>query len=298
MTLIEQDVTEGHLEATEKESGVPSLLEGYMEKISRLPLLTHQEEVDLSRRAGGGDAEARAELIERNLRLVVSVAKRYRGMGLPFEDLIQEGNIGLMKAVERFDPERGYRFSTYATWWIRQAVGRAISDKGRVVRIPVQMGEKIRKAIRAREELSFELGREPREAEIAERLGWSVEEVVFALSASPEVTSFDRPLSEDDPGAVAGDFVEDEESSDVPGIAMSRVESLWLKGALRRMPENLHYVLVRRYGIDGREPATLTELARELGLSRERVRQLQTQAERSLRVASRRMTRRPLVPAS
>jgi RNA polymerase primary sigma factor len=287
MEAIRSDNSEPY--DAQEQNGAPELLEGYMARISKTPLLSHREEVELSRRALSGDEGARAELIERNLRLVVSVAKRYRGMGLPFEDLIQEGNIGLMKAVERFDPERGYRFSTYATWWIRQSVGRAISDKGRIVRIPVQMGEKIRKAIRTREEMFFELGHDPDERKLAERLGWSPEEVLFALSAAPDVTSLDRPLSEEDPGAKTGDFVEDEAGSDVPGLTIGRVESIWLKSALRRMPPTLRYVVVRRYGIDGREPATLSELAKELGLSRERVRQLQTQGERMLRSASRRM---------
>ena len=149
---------------------LPELLSKYMAHIGRGKLLTHREEIELSKRAKRGDKRARRRLIEKNLRLVVSVAKKYRGMGLPFEDLIQEGNIGLMKAVEKFDPDRGWRFSTYATWWVRQAVQRAVADKGRTIRVPVHMGEKIRKMARNYNELLAELGRKPTDEEVAERL--------------------------------------------------------------------------------------------------------------------------------
>jgi RNA polymerase primary sigma factor len=149
----------------------PELLAKYLRHIGRGKLLTHQEEIDLSKRAKAGDKRARQRLVEKNLRLVISVAKKCRGMGLPFEDLIQEGNIGLMKAVENYDPDRGYRFSTYATWWMRQAVQRAVADKGRTIRVPVHMGEKIRKMARAYIGLSAELEREPTDEEVAGRLG-------------------------------------------------------------------------------------------------------------------------------
>src|SRR5215203_5022196 len=152
-------------------SEAPELLAGYLAKISRGQLLTHRQELALSRKARSGDHKARRKLIEKNLRLVVGVAKRYRGHGLPFEDLIQEGNIGLMKAVERFDPEMGNRFSTYATWWIRQAVQRAVADKGKTIRVPVHMGEKIRKMARTYNELSIEFERPPSDETVAERLG-------------------------------------------------------------------------------------------------------------------------------
>ena len=163
---------EGKVEARriERESETPELLAKYLAHIGRGELLTHQEEIDLSKGAKAGDRRARQRLIEKNLRLVVSVAKKYRGYGLPFEDLIQEGNIGLMKAVEKFDPDRGYRFSTYATWWIRQAVQRAVADKGRTIRVPVHMTEKIRKVSRTYNELSAELEREPTDEEVAGRL--------------------------------------------------------------------------------------------------------------------------------
>src|SRR5918911_4971482 len=178
----------------ERESETPELLAKYLAHIGRGELLTHQEEIDLSKKAKAGDRRARQRLIEKNLRLVVSVAKKYRGYGLPFEDLIQEGNIGLMKAVEKFDPERGYRFSTYATWWIRQAVQRAVADKGRTIRVPVHMTEKIRKISRAYNELSTELEREPSDEEVAERLEWTVEGVRFTTEAIPDATSLEQPV--------------------------------------------------------------------------------------------------------
>src|SRR5215213_2303678 len=157
-----------------RESETPELLASYLAKIGRGRLLTHQEEISLSKRARAGDQRARNELVKRNLRLVVSVAKRYRGMGLPFEDLIQEANLGLLRAVEKFDPDRGHRFSTYAVWWIRQAVGRAVTDRGRAIRVLVRMGVKLRKMTRSSYGLSAELERGPPDEEVAVRLDWKV----------------------------------------------------------------------------------------------------------------------------
>ncbi len=269
---------------SEREAETPELLAKYLAHIGRGELLTHQEEIDLSKRAKQGNKRARKRLIEKNLRLVVSVAKKYRGYGLPFEDLIQEGNIGLMKAVEKFDPDRGFRFSTYATWWIRQAVQRAVADKGRTIRVPVHMTEKIRKVSRAYNELSAELEREPSEEEIAGRLGWSIDEVRLTMGAMPDATSLDQPVGTDDAStSQLGDFVEDELASDTPGEVMREMETEHLKEAIERLPERARYVLVRRYGLDDRAPATLAELGDELEISRERVRQLQREAERILK---------------
>ncbi len=261
----------------------PELLAKYLAHIGRGQLLTHDEEIDLSNRAKQGDRKARERLIEKNLRLVVSVAKKYRGMGLPFEDLIQEGNIGLMRAVEKYDPDRGYRFSTYATWWVRQAVQRAVADKGRTIRVPVHMGEKIRKMARSYNELSADFEREPTDADVADRLGWTVEEVRDVKDAMPDATSLNQPIGSDADASELGEFVEDERASDTPGEVMRGMETEGLGEAISRLPERQRHVLVRRYGLDEQDSATLAELSEELGVSRERIRQLQREAERMLK---------------
>ena len=277
------DVMDTTVSRQERASEIPDLIPGYFARIDKGDLLTHEEEIDLSKRAKAGDKRARQRLIEKNLRLVVSVAKKYRGYGLPFEDLIQEGNIGLMRAVEKFDPEKGFRFSTYATWWIRQAVQRAVADKGRTIRVPVHMTEKIRKVSRAISELAVELEREPTEEEVAKRLGWDQDEVRLTVTAMPDATSLDQPVSSEDTASQLGDFIEDERVSDTPDTVMREMETDQLKEAIGRLPERARYVLVRRYGLDDREPATLAELGDELEISRERVRQLQREAERILK---------------
>jgi RNA polymerase primary sigma factor len=261
----------------------PNPLSGYFGQIGSGRLLTHEEEIDLGRRTRGGDKTARSKLIERNLRLVIPVAKKYRGMGLPFGDLIQEGNIGLMRAADKFDPDKGFRFSTYATWWIRQAIQRAVADKGRTIRVPVHMGEKIRKMARAYSELSTELEREPTDEEVAERLGWDVDRVKDVKSAIPDATSLNQPLSTDEDSSELGDFVEDERESGVAGEVVKELETRRLMESVARLPERQRRVLVRRYGLDGEKPATLADLSEELGVSRERIRQLQRETERALR---------------
>jgi len=262
---------------------VPELLPGYFARIDKGELLSRQQEVHLSRRTKSGDKRARQKLIEKNLRLVISVAKKYRGYGLPFEDLIQEGNIGLMKAMEKYDPERGFRFSTYATWWIRQAVQRAVADKGRMVRVPAHMTEKIRKMVRTQNQLSAELGREATDEEVAERLRWSADEVREVKDVVPDPMSLDRPLNTEEGASSLGSFIEDERASDTPGEVIREAEEAWLGEAVGGLPERHRLILVRRYGLDERKPATLAEVGDELKMSRERVRQVQRQAELMLK---------------
>jgi RNA polymerase primary sigma factor len=244
--------------------------------------LTHQEEIDLSKRVKDGDEKARRRLIEKNLRLVVSVAKKYRGYGLPFEDLIQEGNVGLMKAVEKYDHDRGCRFATYATWWIRQAVQRAVAYKGRTIRVPIHIGEKIRKMDRACNELNSEIGREPTDGEVAEQLEWTVEEVRTVKSVMPDITSLNKPLGSAEDTCELGNLIEDAQASDTLATVIRELENTQLQDAIKLLPERLQYVLVRRYGLDNGEPATLRELSEELGISPGWVRQIQHEAEQIL----------------
>jgi RNA polymerase primary sigma factor len=262
---------------------VPELLPGYFARIDKGELLTHRQEVQLSRRTKAGDEKARQRLIEKNLKLVVSVAKKYRGYGLPFEDLIQEGNIGLMKAVKKYDPDRGFRFSTYAIWWIRQAIQRAVTDKSRAIRVPAHMAEKIRKTVRTQNHVSAELGREATDEEVAERLGWSADEVREVKEVIPDPMSLDRPLTSEEGASSLGHLIKDERASDTPGEVIREAEEAWLGEAVGGLPERHRHVLVRRYGLDQREPATLAELGAELKMSRERVRQVQRQAELMLK---------------
>jgi RNA polymerase primary sigma factor len=267
---------------SERPAETPELLPSYFARIDKGKLLSREEEMSLARGAQSGDRRARQRLIEKNLKLVVSIAKKYRGQGLPFEDLIQEGNIGLMKAVEKFDPERGWRFSTYATWWIRQAVQRAVADKGRTIRVPVHRGDKVRKMARTYNELSVEFEREPTDEEVAKKLEWDVETVRDLKSSLWDATSLNQTIGSEADGSEVGELIADERSSDTAGEVISEIETAGLEDAIGRLPERHRLVLVRRYGLGDESAATLAQLSDELGISRERVRQVQREAERML----------------
>jgi RNA polymerase primary sigma factor len=236
--------------------------------------------VALAKRIERGDAEAKAQMIQSNLRLVVSIAKNYRNQGLPFLDLIQEGTLGLIRAVEKFDWRRGFKFSTYATWWIRQAVARALADKGRTIRMPVHIVERMQKINRAERSLWTQLGREPTLDEIADEASLTPQQVVEVRAAARASTSLDAPVGDQD-DAVFGDFVAGDEPLPEETVEV-RMRRQALRSALASLPEREREVVTLRYGIDGREPRTLEEIGRCLGLTRERVRQIELESLRRL----------------
>jgi RNA polymerase primary sigma factor len=264
---------------------VPDPLSAYLSRISRVALLTHREEVELGRRVRAGDRIARRTLIERNLRLVVSVAIRYRRSGVPLEDLIQEGNIGLIEAVERFDPERGYRFSSYAVWRIRKAIQKAVAAQSRTVRVPRTTRDRMEALGRAHGELRAELGREPRTEESANRLGWTVAEVRDTMGVTADARSLDQPYGTTQDAPTLAEFVADSSAPDIPDTVVRRIELDRIRRVVEALPERARRVVVRRYGLDGREPAKLAELAAELGISRQGVSQLQQRSVRRLKAS-------------
>ena len=256
----------------------------YFDEIARVPLLTKEEEVALAKRIEAGDEEAKKKLAEANLRLVVSIAKKYRGCGLPFLDLVQEGNLGLMKAVEKFDWRKGYKFSTYATWWIRQAVLRAITNRSRTIRVPTHINELIRKIHEAEREHIKEHGSGPTLEELAEELDTTVDNIVKAKRTAQYTASLDTPIGYDEEGAVLGDFIEDE---DAVSPTRETFRELLIQEIRKTLKERLtpreRRVLELRYGLDGNPPKTLDEVGEIFGISRERVRQIQKEALEKLR---------------
>ena len=258
----------------------------YLKEIGKVPLLTAEEEIDLAKRMEAGDEEAKKRLAEANLRLVVSIAKRYVGRGMLFLDLIQEGNLGLIKAVEKFDYNKGFKFSTYATWWIRQAITRAIADQARTIRIPVHMVETINKLVRVSRQLLQELGREPTPEEIAERMEIPVERVREILKISQEPVSLETPIGEEEDSHL-GDFIQDD---NVPVPAEAAAFTLLkeqLVEVLGTLTEREQKVLRLRFGLDDGRARTLEEVGREFNVTRERIRQIEAKALRKLRHPSR-----------
>lgn len=253
----------------------------YLKEIGNVPLLTTEQEVELAKRVEAGDEEAKKQLTEANLRLVVSIAKKYVGRGMPFLDLIQEGNMGLMKAVDKFDYTKGYKFSTYATWWIRQAITRGIADTGRTIRVPVHMVETINKTLRMTRTLLQELGREPTPEEVAERLNVSVSRVREVLKISRDPVSLDTPIGEEDDSHL-GDFIEDDSAlspADSAAFSMLRAE---LATALESLTDRERQVVKLRFGLEDGRARTLEEVGKEFNVTRERIRQIEAKALRKL----------------
>ncbi|HON87676.1 MAG: RNA polymerase sigma factor RpoD [Firmicutes bacterium] len=292
--VLDEDEEDEAEEAEVKEDGADidlSVPEGvalddpvrmYLKEIGRVPLLTAEEEVELAKRMEMGDREAKQRLIESNLRLVVSIAKRYVGRGMAFLDLIQEGNMGLIKAVEKFDYRKGYKLSTYATWWIRQAITRAIADQARTIRIPVHMVETINKLVRTSRELVQELGREPTAEEIAEKMGITPEKVREIQKIAQEPVSLETPIGEEEDSHL-GDFIEDVDALAPDEAASYLLLKEQIEEVLSGLNDREQRVLRLRFGLDDGRPRTLEEVGREFGVTRERIRQIEAKALRKLR---------------
>ena len=266
--------------------GIDDPVRMYLKEIGRVPLLTPEEEIELAKRMEKGDEEAKRRLAEANLRLVVSIAKRYVGRGMLFLDLIQEGNLGLIKAVEKFDYRKGYKFSTYATWWIRQAITRAIADQARTIRIPVHMVETINKLVRISRQLLQVLGREPTPEEIAKEMGISAEKVREIIKIAQEPVSLETPIGEEEDSHL-GDFIEDQDAKAPAEEASHTLLREQLDEVLSTLTDREQKVLRLRFGLDDGRARTLEEVGRKFGVTRERIRQIEAKTLRRLRHPSR-----------
>ncbi len=257
--------------------GLSDSVRMYLKEMGKYPLMTAEQEVECAKKIEQGDVAAKEELAEANLRLVVSIAKKYLGRGMSFLDLIQEGNIGLMKAVERFDYRKGYKFSTYATWWIKQAITRAIADQARTIRIPVHMVDTINKVMRAQRELLNELGREPELEEIAERMGLTSEKVNEVLKLAQEPVSLETPIGEEEDSHL-GDFIQDEHIATPVQAATNTLIREKLIEVMDSLSDREKKVLIMRYGLDDGKERTLEEVGKEFNVTRERIRQIEAKA--------------------
>lgn len=276
--LSDEDIT--------KDVNINDPVRMYLKEIGRISLLSSEEELKISMAIADGDEAAKTKLAESNLRLVVSIAKRYVGRGLLFLDLIQEGNIGLMKAVEKFDYGKGYKFSTYATWWIRQAITRALADQARTIRVPVHMVETINKMARIQRQLTLELNREPSEEELAEKMGVSVEKVREVMKISQEPVSLETPIGEEDDSHL-GDFLKDENSMSPEEYTTNEILKEEIKNVLMTLQEREQEVLELRFGLIDGTCHTLEEVGKRFNVTRERIRQIEAKALRKLRHPSR-----------
>ncbi len=257
----------------------------YLREIGKIPLLTPEEETELAYKILDGDKKAKDKMVEANMRLVVSIAKRYGGRGLDFLDLIQEGNTGLLRAVEKFDPDKGFKFSTYATWWIRQAITRAIADQARTIRIPVHMVETINKVLRTTRRLTQELNREPTTEEIAKEMDMDPEKVEYVMKIKQDIASLDASVGRDgdDEDSVLGDFVEDEERVSPEDSAATQLLKEQIAEILSTLSEREQKIVKLRFGIGGGRPHTLEEVGAEFSVTRERIRQIEAKALSKLR---------------
>ena len=256
----------------------------YVRQIGDGRLLTAAEERELARRKDLGDEDAKRRLIECNLRLVMSITRRYTKAGVPLLDLIQEGNLGLIRAVEKFDYRMGYKLSTYATWWIRQSVSRALADQGRTIRLPVHVAEQVRRVQRSRRQLAQKLNRDPSIAEIAADSGFTEERVEELFELIEDPVSLETPVGDGE--SMVGDLIEDEKSESPDGATAAHARTAELAAAIERLNPRMKHVVLRRFGLDGQPPQTLEEVGREMGITRERVRQLETRALKELRTVA------------
>jgi RNA polymerase primary sigma factor len=257
----------------------------YLREIGKIPLLNAEEELELAQRVVNGDKRAKDKMAEANMRLVVSIAKRYSGRGLDFLDLIQEGNTGLLRAVEKFDPDKGFKFSTYATWWIRQAITRAIADQARTIRIPVHMVETINKLLRTQRRMTQELNREPTIEELAKELEMEPEKVEYVIKIKQDITSLDAGVGRDgeDEDSVLGDFIEDEEGATPEESATSQLLKEQVQAVLSTLSEREQKIVKMRFGLENGKSHTLEEVGQEFAVTRERIRQIEAKALAKLR---------------